>query len=443
MMPHSIGATRLAPLPHRARPVPAAAVMTAAEHQVQGLVRWGFLAFGFSLPFEWPARTIPADFPTIGLALFLLTTFTRPTLCYRRVPSAFWWFFAYFWVFLLGFARSHGEFTTEVVRQVLTMTQLLLLFVAAFNLMQDERTARHVLLALALGCVLLALLQFSGLVSPEAESYSGALQRMHTLDQNSNRAGRIFGAAVMTLVGLTFGLRTPAVRPRILVLPAVALCVAAILQGGSRGSLLVLLIGLWLFTLGGRSLRQTLRTTALILVSMAVLYGAAMQSPLVRARWEKAQGGDYSGREEIFPAAWSLVTDKPLLGWGPTANKYELASRIPQQGFARRDTHNLGLELLTSTGVLGFVPFMCGLLVCLRAAWVSRKGRHGILPFALIASLLAGNMAANYLSFKLQWLVLAYAMASGSVFVRPRARGERSGILGTRASRTTLARPVV
>ena len=439
-MSHSIGATRLAPLPHRARLVPAAA---AAAEQVSGLVRWGFLAFGFSLPFEWPARTIPADFPTMGLALFLLTTFTQPTLCYRRVPRAFWWFLAYFWIFLLGFARSHGEFTSEVVRQVLTMTQLLLLFVAAFNLMQDERTARQVLLALALGCVLLALLQFSGLVSPEAQNYSGALQRMHALDQNSNRAGRIFGTAVMVLVGLTFGLQTPALRPRVLVVAAVALCVAAILQGGSRGSLLVLLIGLWLFTLGGRSLKDTLRTTALIIVGMAVLFGAAMQSPLVRARWEKAQGGDYSGREEIFPAAWSMVTEKPVLGWGPTANKFELASRIPQQGVARRDTHNLGLELLTSTGLLGFVPFMCGLLVCVRAAWLARKGRHGILPFALIASLLAGNLAANYLSFKLQWLVLAYAMASGSVLLGPRAQTERARTRRTRVSRAALARPVV
>ncbi len=416
------GATRLAPPPHRTRRL---TVATPAVHEVTGLVRWGLLAFAFSIPFEWPARTIPVDFPTLGLLLFLLTTLTRPALCYRRLPRALWWFLAYFWVFLLSYATSRGEFGDDVVRQVLTMTQLLLLFVAAFNLMQDERTARHALLALAAGCVFLALLQLSGVVSPEAESFSGELQRMHALDQNSNRAGRIFGAAVMTLVGLNFGVPRPAVRPRLLVFPAVGLCVAAILQGGSRGSLLVLVIGLWLFTLGGRDLRQTLRNTALIVVGIVVLFGASMQSPLVRARWEKAQEGDLSGREEIFPAAWSMVSEKPLLGWGPTANKYELASRVPQQGYSRRDTHNLGLELLTSTGAGGFLPFMGGLLVCLHASWLARKGRHGILPFALTASLLAGNMAANYLTFKLQWLVLAYAMASGAPFLRARAAIER------------------
>ena len=410
-MSPQVGVTRRAPPLRRARQL---AVAPPAAAEISGIVRWGFLAFCFSIPYEWPARTIPVDFPTLGLLVFLLATFTRPVLCYRRLPRAFWWFVAYFWVFLLSFAVSDGTFADDVVRQVLTMTQLLLLFIAAFNLMQDERTARHALIALAVGCTFLALLQLSGVVSPDAENYSGSLQRMHALDQNSNRAGRIFGAAVMALVGLTFGVPRPAVRPRVLIVPAVVLCVAAIIQGGSRGSLLVLVIGLWLFTLGGRDLRQTLRNTALIVVGVALLFGAALQSPLVRARWEKAQEGDLSGREEIFPAAWSMVTEKPLLGWGPTENKYELASRVPQQGYERRDTHNLGLELLTSTGVGGFVPFVGGLVVCVLAAWADRKGRHGILPFALTASLLVGNMAANYLTFKLQWLVLAYAMASGA-----------------------------
>jgi O-antigen ligase len=138
-----------------------------------------------------------------------------------------------------------------------------------------------------------------------------------------------------------------------------------------------------------------------------------------------------------------MVTQKPLLGWGPTANKYELASRVPQQGYNRRDTHNLGLELLTSTGLAGFVPFFGGLLVCLSASWAARKGRHGILPFALTASLLAGNMAANYLTFKLQWLVLAYAMASGSSVLRSREESVQAGPRRARVARATLVPPAV
>jgi O-antigen ligase len=371
-------------------------------------------AFAFSIPFEWPSRTIPIDIPALGLLVFLLATCVHPIICYARVPRPLWFFLAYLWVFLFAFARGDGEYSTDVTRQTLTLVQLLLLFTAASNLLRSERLARGTLLALTAGCVTLALLQLSGVVSPEASDFGGNLNRVHALDQNSNRAGRIFGAAILAMVGLTYATATPAVRPRVLVVPAIALCAAAIFGGGSRGSLLVLLIGLWLFTLSGRTFGQWIRNTLAIGVAIAVLFAAASQSPLVRARWEKAQGGDLSGREEIFPAAWSMVTERPVAGWGPTVNKYELATRVPQQGYARRDTHNLGLELLTSTGLAGFIPFVAALLLCLYSSWTARRGPRGMLPFALTASLLAGNMAANYLTFRLQWLVLAYAVASAS-----------------------------
>ena len=35
-----------------------------------------------------------------------------------------------------------------------------------------------------------------------------------------------------------------------------------------------------------------------------------------------------SGRENIFPAAWEMFKDKPLIGWGPIDNKYELGTRV-------------------------------------------------------------------------------------------------------------------
>jgi hypothetical protein len=385
----------------------------ARDDGVKPLLRWGLFAFAFSIPFEWPARTIPIDFPALGLLVFLVTTLTQPVICYGRVPRPLWLFLAYLWVFVLGYTRSDGEYGSDVGRQMLTQTQLLLLFTAGSNLLRRERIARGALLALAAGCVALALLQLSGMASPEGTDFGGRLNRIHALDQNSNRAGRIYGAAILAMVGLTFAAPVSALRPRLLVVPGIALCAAAIFQGGSRGSLLVLVIGLWLFTLGGRDIGQWLRSSLLIAAGVAGLFAAAMQSPLVRARWEKAQSGDLSGREEIFPAAWSMVTERPLMGWGPTANKYELASRIPQHGYERRDTHNLGLELLTSTGLAGFAPFVAGLLLCLHASWTARRGPRGMLPFALTASLLAGNLAGNYLTFRLQWLVLAYAVASG------------------------------
>lgn len=374
--------------------------------------RWGLYVFVFTIPFEWPAHTIPVDVPTLGAAAFVLSTLLDPKRCYGRLPAPLWFFLVYFWVFAATFTIGGGDYRADFIRQAVVLTEHLLVFVAAYNLLRDETIARRTLAVFALACVSLALLQLSGIVSPVPDEVAGSLKRGKALGQNANRAARIMGMGILVLLGLTYGRTRSVLRPRLLVLPLVGALATAALQGGSRGGLLVLAVGLWAFTLGGRSLAVRLRNGGLVLVGVVALATAAATLPLMRARIEKAQSGDLAGREEIFPAAWGMFLEQPLLGWGPTANKHELALRVPQHGYERRDTHNLGLELLTSTGLVGTIPFLTALALCLLAAWRARGGPQGILPFAMTLGLLAGNMAGNYLAFKLQWLVLAYAVAS-------------------------------
>jgi hypothetical protein len=59
--------------------------------------------------------------------------------------------------------------------------------------------------------------------------------------------------------------------------------------------------------------------------------------------------GKLSEREVIWPIAVLMVQDKPMLGWAPVVNKYELAARLKDPDFQSRDTHNLLLEVLTAT----------------------------------------------------------------------------------------------
>ena len=111
------------------------------------------------------------------------------------------------------------------------------------------------------------------------------------------------------------------------------------------------------------------------------------------------------------------------MGWGPT-NQYMLAVRLglPPQLHLTRDTHNLFLEVFTSTGVAGAIPFLIGLGWCCLAAWKARRGTQGILPAAQIAALLAGNLSGNYIMLKLQWLLLAYVVASWTYLTPHAAR---------------------
>ena len=160
------------------------------------------------------------------------------------------------------------------------------------------------------------------------------------------------------------------------------------------------------------------------MVAFALVLGLAFQSPIMRERFEKAEEGNLAGREEIFPAAWEMFRQQPLLGWGPISNRYELNSRLRRpQDDSTRDTHNLVLELLTATGLVGAVFFFVGFGLCVASAWRARRGSQGILPLAMLAAVLAGNMSGNYLVYMPYWLVLAYALASASLIPAPRRPG--------------------
>ncbi len=120
-----------------------------------------------------------------------------------------------------------------------------------------------------------------------------------------------------------------------------------------------------------------------------------------------------AGREQLYPAAWSMFLEKPVFGWGPVDNTYELAQRVGQRDRPRRATHNSVLELLTTIGVVGAIPFLMGAWLSVRGGWLARRGSHGILPLALLGSLFVSNMSGDWIASKLLWVVLAYALASG------------------------------
>lgn len=392
---------------------------------VHPLVRCAFYVFMFSLPFEWPDRSIPVEVTTLTGLVFLAATLIQPRVCYARRPTALWWFGAALYMYWVSFVVAGAAYPDDAVKAFVLRVQLLLIMWAAYNLMRDDRIATRALLTFGLACVALALLSVGGAVHLDAEwlKKSG---RVALFGQNPNRAGLILALGALALVGLTYGRDRKLLRPRLLVWPLLVVIGIAIVNTGSRGSLLALTLGLWMFAAGGRSLLVKIRSAVVAVLVIAFLAGVAWQLPLMRKRFQQAQEGDFAGRERIFPAAWGLFLERPLLGWGPSQNKYELARRVPEEFRTWRDTHNLALELLTSTGALGTIPFLTGMGLCVWGAWKARRGNHGILPFAMLVALLVSNMSGNGIALKLLWIALAYGAATASLV--PSARHRRADV---------------
>lgn len=372
------------------------------------LLRWALYGFVFSLPFDAPNR-LPLELTTMTGAMFLAMCLTQPGLCFGRRPGVTWWFFGYLYAYWAAYVVGGAQFTSDAVRSSLFFIQGLLIFIACFNLMRDPKIARQVMIVLACAALLLAFMTIFGI----GKSMDSTTQRATVFGQNANRAARVLLAGALICPGLVVGRAKAALRPAIVVWPAMAIIVLAMIMGGSRGGLIAFAAGLWMFSMTGNSIAIRARNIILTLLLLGGAAFAALKSPLMQERLQMAAQGNMAQRQVIFPAAFAMFKKSPIIGYGP-ANQYVLAVRLglPPKLHQTRDTHNLFLEVLTATGVLGSIPFLWALWLCCWDAWKARRGIEGILPAAQMMSTMVGNLSGNYIALKLQWVLLAYAMAS-------------------------------
>ncbi|HXM37884.1 MAG TPA: O-antigen ligase family protein [Gemmatimonadales bacterium] len=400
-IPRSAG--RVAPLVRPATP-PAAIVRTRSI--VNPIVRAAFYLFVLSIPFEMPTRTtLPIEIPTLVGVIFLLATLIQPSEAYRRIPGALLWFVAYMWMFGLSTFVNRGDHHELIAIQFLSHLELLFILWAGANILRDRKVMRGALLALAFAVTIRAGMQILGIATTATPLWTGGV-RMTVFGQNPNLSAIIMSAGLVTLLNL---------RPRLLAWPLAAMIGFAIVQTGSRGGLACAAVGMLALLWQGRTAWVRVRSVLVGLAALGLLAFGAWQSDMFRTRLTAASEGSLAGRERIYPATIEMISERPLLGWGPTENQYEIARRMGEDKKEHRDAHNIVLELLSATGVLGAIPFLIGLGLCVVAAWRARRGSFHMLPFALLVTVLTGTISGTWIASKILWLAFAIVVASGEV----------------------------
>ncbi len=385
-----------------------------AEVATPAPVAWALCLLAFSIPLEAPDR-FAFEVSAMTAGLFVISTLLAPSKCYGRLPWAVGGYGLFLLVLLIayvtqGVAYPGGLYSGEVAKQVVRLAMWVLLFWAGSNLLQDERLYRAALWALVVGCLVRAALPLLGLA--RSTSVKG-VERVAALGQNPNQSAQVLALGLLALIGITYVQANGARRWRPLVWGGVGLIAVGITQTGSRGGLATAALGTLVFLGSGRTLRTRIRNVVVGALVLGCLGFLALRSDAMSYRVEKAVAtGDMSGREEIWPATLSMIAERPWLGWGPVTNKRELAARLNDAEHERRDTHNLVLELVTATGLLGAIPFLFATWLCIRAAWRARTGPRRTVPLALLGAMLAGNMTQNRLTFPVLWLVLAIGFAA-------------------------------
>jgi O-antigen ligase len=383
------------------------------------IVRWTFSLFVFAIPFE----TIDLGaIPLWRLAgfLFFSTCLFYPKVCFRRPLPALWWFAGYASVLGLSglsLPEQFGDLSiVPFIARFKIIIQLLVFCWIGSTLLQEEKFARHTLLAFSIATLLAAtgmLLALPGFVAVGKEG------RLTIQGHNADGAALLMALGAHALIGFGIGIEQTRrnIWMRVTFLAMSLFPITAMVYTGARGGVISFLAGVALYILPycGSKRKMAAILGASILV-VGVVYNV-VNNQNVLSRFERSYNtGETAGRDRIYVASIEMISEKPLLGWGYGILLYELGPR--GYGTKMVDPHNLFLYLLLEVGLLGTIPFLMGLGLCIRAAWTARVSSLGPFPLAWLVTMLVESMIGTTLASNLLWLVLIVSLAAGASTIK-------------------------
>ena len=375
-------------------------------------IRWLFYAFVLSLPFETVVEGTMEPTTILG-ALLVAGTLLQPGIFLRWPPKGFWCFIIYLYLFVTISLLEPPAYRTISLFNIMLLSQLTLLGWIGFCLMRDPKTAERALLVFAIGCVILAALQITGVAARGVEADRAAIVRVTAFGFHPNNLARILMLGLLAIIGVAMARAKGMARPLLITSPLVLLLCIALVQTGSRGGLLALGAGVMTLVLRRGTILMKVLNGMGLLVLLGIFFLAAMQSDIMRSRFEETlEDGDLARRDLIYPTAFQMFQERPWMGWGPVNSTFELGMRLGHPEEETKNPHNIILYGLVSTGIIGTIPLLVGMGFAGANAWKTRNGPHGILPLAMVVSVLIANMSGLWLFNKLHWLVMSYAMAS-------------------------------
>jgi hypothetical protein len=235
----------------------------------------------------------------------------------------------------------------------------------------------------------------------------------------------MFAAALVVAIAFAGGLAATTRRrlPRAGFLATGALLFGGLVASGSRGGLIAAALALLAAVVLFRPRRQQ------ALVGLALLLAMAVALPVAGGRLDDL--GDDAGRTDLWRVAWRVTEDNPLIGAGLNQFRSEAKRHVREPGALNsielvvdrpRTPHNLYLQVLAETGVVGLLLLLLVVATCAYAAWraavrfdLVADSEAAILSRVVLVGIAAMLAASVFLSNGLEkrlWAILALGPAT-------------------------------
>jgi O-Antigen ligase len=385
------------------------------------LVRWAFYLSVFAIPFSY--LYLPGTGGRIGVLrivqMFILCgILSQPRVCLRLAPTALFWFLGYIAMRILWGLWLTPEMVASWWPSSREFLEFLPWVWVMFNVLQFPDARRGGLWALGLGCSLCALFHIAGIGVTEVAN--GLDNRSSVFGVNANELGATYATAMVALLWLWL-VPTRTLSQRLLPFPLFVLIGIAMAKTGSRTAIFILAIGILVLLFFGKTLGSKLRRLACLLLLGAVVAVIVWQIPTVMERFEELNPhniGEHNPRARMAPVLWEMFLRSPLYGLGPDSYHWELTRRAMPYLFNEGmliDAHNLLLQLLVETGIIGLLLFSLGVKAALLSAWKARLNSCGPLPLALLLPIVISGATISLPSYHPAfWLATAYALAGAA-----------------------------
>ena len=300
--------------------------------------------------------------------------------------------------------------------------QNLLIFMVLINhVRKDSLVLEKGMFALSIGSITVSVLMFLGIGLTEVpEDSLGLINRIGFFNAGLNEIALKLSAGLVIIISLLYENTLKLKKwTRILLAMTVPLIVITILGTASRTAFLILPIcgltwyGFKLMESNNKFYSLIFGLFSIIIFFSPIIYlGLQFEEfQLLATRLEDIGGvGDFSemGRFSLWIGFFSLIFENLIFG-----NGYSGFDLIAFQYFGFVESpHNVLLEVMLYTGLIGFFLYILFLSRIFLASYKLFKLKKRILPTVIIPIALAFIIILQGLNEKICWLILAYIIGS-------------------------------
>ena len=278
---------------------------------------------------------------------------------------------------------------------------------------RDPLILEKALLSLAVGSIVLALLYKAGIGVDYTE-----LGRISMFGDNENIIGFRMAISIFIIVLGVLQNRLELGWYRFLLLLPLPIMLELMAETGSRAAIIAFILAILIGGILYNTKNLWAKISIIIIISIVLVYFSLliMKSEILMLRLlQSYEEGDLAGRDIIWQSLIPTIENNLIFGIGETGYAKLFGNASP---------HNVFLEILCYTGVLGLILYLNFLYkICIRA-YKCLKSSGNMLPLLLLLPIFGFLFAGQILTQKLGWVIFAYII-SISIFDSSRIKTEK------------------